>query len=68
VVEAEAASGCPACGHDPITALRQVLAERQEAWRAGRRVRRDVIERAEMRGFTAGWELRGQAERDRNAA
>ena len=67
-VEAEAASGCPTCDHDPIAALRQVLAERQEAWRAGCRVRRDALERAEFRDFAAGWELRGEYEAERGAA
>jgi hypothetical protein len=67
-VEAEAASGCPSCGHDPVAALRQVVAERREAWRAGRRARRDVLEQAEFRGFCAGWEQAMEAASERRWA
>jgi hypothetical protein len=62
-------ASCPACGHDEITALRQVLDERHEAWRAGRCVAQDALETAELRGFAAGWSqgLAAGAERVRAA-
>jgi hypothetical protein len=56
-VEAEAWNCCAACGHDPVTALRQVLAERHEAWRAG------ILE-----GYGRGWDQRGEYEAERGRA
>jgi hypothetical protein len=42
--EALASRACRCCGHNPIVALRQILAERHEAWQAG------VLE-----GYGTGW-------------
>jgi hypothetical protein len=53
-----AASGlCPASGREPAAMLRQLYAERQEAWRAG------VLE-----GFETGWTQGLGARIERRAA
>jgi hypothetical protein len=48
---------CPACGREPAAMLRQLYAERQEAWRAG------VLE-----GFETGWTQGLGARVERGAA
>lgn len=49
-----APGACPACGHDPADAMRQLVSERHEAWLAGRRLAQDALEAAELRGHAAG--------------
>lgn len=58
---------CADCGHDHVAALHQLLRERHDAWRAGRRVARDALEAAELRGFAAGWTQGLAAGRERAA-
>jgi len=49
---------CGLCGAvaDPRERLRQLLAERHEAWKAGCRLSRDARRDAELAAFYAGWE------------
>jgi hypothetical protein len=51
------AEPCPCCGHDLVTMLCELIAERREAWQDG-----------EFCGYGLGWEQRGEAERERRSA